>query len=121
MFKKRLKSFRFALDGLKHLFTTQPNAKIHLAVALIVTIAGWFFSLSLTEWALITFAIALVITTEAINTALESLTDLVSPNYHKLAGTAKDVAAAGVLVAAIGAAIIGFLIFLPKLLLWFGL
>jgi len=118
--KKRLQSFRYAFDGLLYLFTTQPNAKIHGAISVLVIGAGLFFSLTATEWCIIVLAIAMVITTEAINTALETLTDLVSPNFHELAGRAKDVAAAAVLIAAIGAAGVGLIIFLPKALQLLG-
>lgn len=116
MLKKRLDSFRFAFKGLRWLFLSQPNAKIHLAVAAMVMSSGWYFSLSKTEWCLVVFAIFSVLTAEAFNTALEDLTDLVSPDFHPLAGRAKDVAAAAVLLAAIGAATVGCIIFVPKIL-----
>lgn len=120
MLKKRFNSFRFAFDGVKELLRSQANAKIHLAVTLVVIFAGFFFSLSLAEWSFIVLAIALVFAAEAFNTALENLTDLVSPDHHPLAGKAKDTAAAAVLFTAIGAATLGLIIFLPKLLAWIG-
>ncbi len=121
MLGKRLNSFRYAFAGLKEMIRSQANAKIHIAFTFFVILAGFYFGLTANEWCLIVFAIAMVFAAEAFNTALENLTDLVSPNYHPLAGKAKDVAAAAVLLTAIGAAITGLIIFLPKLLIFFGL
>lgn len=119
MLKKRIDSFGFAFKGLFDLFKTQPNARFHLLAATCVAVLGWYFNISTTEWALSVFAISSVIAAEAFNTGLEYLTDLVSPDYHILAGKTKDVAAAGVLVTAFGAAIVGCIIFLPKFMLIF--
>lgn len=116
---KRLNSFRYAIQGVFELFYTQPNARIHLAAAVIAISAGFFFHISNTEWCLIILCIAAVISAEACNTALELLTDLVSPNHHPLAGKAKDVAAAAVLMAALGALGVGLIIFLPKMTHYF--
>ncbi|MEI6409228.1 MAG: diacylglycerol kinase family protein [Bacteroidota bacterium] len=113
--RKRLLSFRYAFQGIADLFTSQPNARIHLAAAIFVISAGFYCHINQTEWALIILCIALVFALEAVNTALEYLTDLVSPDFHPLAGKAKDVAAAAVLIAAIGAMLVGILIFWPKL------
>ena len=118
--RKRINSFKFAFAGIANLYQTQPNVWIHTTVALFVVVAGFFFSISTIEWCLIVFAIAFVIGAEAFNTALEHLTDLVSPDYHELAGKTKDVAAAGVLIAAFGAATIGLIIFLPKVMAYFS-
>lgn len=115
---KRIKSFQYALQGIADLFRSQPNARIHLFVLICVLVAGFYFGLSATEWALIIICIAMVLAAEAANTALEYLTDLVSPDYHPLAGKAKDAAAASVLFLAIGAAIVGLIIFVPKLMTW---
>ncbi len=120
MLRKRINSFKFAFAGIADLYKTQPNVWIHTTVALLVILAGFYFSISTIEWCLIVIVIAFVISAEAFNTALEHLTDLVSPDYHELAGKTKDVAAAGVLIAAIGAAGVGLLIFLPKVLAMLG-
>lgn len=117
MLKKRIDSFGFAFNGLFELIKTQANARIHLLAAAFVLVAGYYFQITTTEWCLCIFAISAVLAAEAFNTALEFLTDLVSPDYHILAGKTKDVAAAGVLITAIGSAIVGCLIFLPKFLL----
>lgn len=95
---------------------SQPNARIHLAVGTAVLLAGYFFRISKYDWIAVVLCMALVISLEAVNTALEYLTDLVSPEYHPLAGKVKDVAAAAVLIAAMGAVVVGLLIFIPYLL-----
>lgn len=114
--KKRVASFRYAFTGLKDLFVSQPNARIHLLASIGVILAGIFFQISATEWVAISLCIVLVISLEATNTAIEYLTDLVSPGQHPLAGKTKDVAAAAVLLAAIGAVVVGSIIFLPKII-----
>lgn len=116
MLKKRLNSFRYAIAGILSLFQSQPNAKIHLLATAFVVFAGFHFRISTLEWCMVVFAIVLVLAAEGFNTALEHLTDLVSPDYHPLAGKAKDVAAGAVLLAAIGAATVGILIFGSKIL-----
>lgn len=116
MIKKRLLGFRYAFRGIALLFATQANARIHLAAAFAVFAAGLFFQVSRTEWILLALSICLVLMAEALNTALEFLTDLVSPGYHELAGKAKDTAAGAVLICALGAAGVGIAIFAPRLL-----
>src|SRR5690606_37992225 len=109
MLKKRLDSFKYAFAGVSNLFKTQPNAVIHLVAAILAVFLGFFFSISTTEWCFVVFSIALVFGAEAFNTALEHLTDLVSPQRHHLAGKAKDTAAAAVLLIAAGAAVVGLI------------
>lgn len=120
MLKKRIDSFKYAISGIRDLFKTEPNVIIHSFAAVFVIAMGFYFGISSTEWCLIVIAITLVFSAEAFNTALEYLTNLVSPDFNKLAGKTKDVAAGAVLFAAIGAAVIGLIIFLPKIisLLW---
>ena len=119
MLQKRLNSFKFAFAGIKELFLTEPNAKVHLFVAVIVIIAGIFLSFSATEWILIIFAIAFVFVTEAINTALEAAVDLITQDIHPLAKKAKDIAAGAVLIAAVAAVLIGSIVVFPKIYLFF--
>ncbi|MCO6476229.1 MAG: diacylglycerol kinase family protein [Phaeodactylibacter sp.] len=114
MIRSRLKSFRYAFQGIKGLLLTQANARIHLFLATLAIILGCVFSLAATEWCLLALAMSAVFAAEAFNTALERLTDLVSPGYHELAGKAKDVAAAAVLFSAMGAAAVGLILFLPR-------
>lgn len=116
MLQKRFNSFKYAFNGLADLIRTQPNAQIHLIVFVAVLIAGFCLGLSNLEWILVFLTSAFVLCAEAFNTALEYLTDLTSPDFHPLAGKAKDVAAAAVLLAAIGAVIVGSIVFIPKLL-----
>jgi diacylglycerol kinase (ATP) len=89
--------------------------RIHVLSAIGVVAAGFFFDVSITEWCLLAGCIGMVFMAEIFNTAIETLTNLVSPDYHPLAGKAKDLAAAAVLMASITAAIVGVLIFLPYL------
>ena len=112
----RLRSFGHALRGLKVLLQTQHNARIHAGATVLVIAVGALFEISLTEWALVALAVVCVWATEALNTAIEFLVDLVSPELHPLAAKAKDVAAGAVLVAAIGSLIVGFLVFGPHVL-----
>lgn len=112
--RKALKSFRYAGVGIYDLFRQENNAKIHLLAAGAVFITGIWFKLSVTEWCLITIQIALVWSAEAFNTAIEKLADTVTSDYHPSIKIVKDVAAAGVLILAISAVIVGGLIFLPK-------
>jgi diacylglycerol kinase len=114
--QKRIASFRFAFQGIRTLFYTQPNARIHLLASIIVIGLAWRVGCSPTEWAILVLTIGAVIVAEAFNTALEFLTDLASPEYHELAGKAKDVAAAAVLFTAIVALGVAIFIFLPKMM-----
>lgn len=118
MIKKRLKSFKYAFEGFRELISSQPNAKIHLLVGLLTIVAGLLSKLSSGEWTTLILTITIVLAAEAFNTALEYLTDLASPEYHPLAKKTKDVAAAGVLVCAIGAVCVGLVIFGPRLVRW---
>lgn len=112
----RIKSFGFAIEGILTFFKTQHNAWIHAFAAIIVIISGFVLKVNNNEWCLIFIAIALVFITEMANTAIEFLTDIVSPDYNVQAKKVKDVAAAAVLISAIAAIAIGLIIFLPKLL-----
>lgn len=111
--KRRLNSFGYALRGIAAAFRSEPNMKLHVLAAIEVIFLGWFFNITNPEWCWIILAIGLVWMAEIFNTALEKLTDLVSPDYHELAGQAKDLAAGAVLMAAFTALAIGILIFWP--------
>jgi diacylglycerol kinase len=111
----RILSFSYAIKGLSVFFKTQIHARIHLISTILVTGAGLYFHITNTQWCLVILAMGMVLSAEAMNTAIEFLTDLVSPEYHPLAGKTKDVAAAAVLLASIAAAAIGLLIFIPYL------
>ncbi len=114
--KKRIASFKYAIRGICIAIKSEKNMQIHLIVALLVIIAGVFFSISLMEWLFCILCFALVISAELLNSAIEDVVDLASPQHHKLAEKAKDIAAGSVLITAVFAAIVGLLIFVPKLI-----
>ncbi len=114
------KNFLYAFNGLKEAAATQINFRIHIIAVCLAVTAGVFFSISNTEWCLLFFSTGLVMSAECFNTALEYLTDLASPQFNAVAGKVKDLAAAGVLIASAMAAIIGGIIFIPKLFLFFN-
>ena len=115
---KQLKSFSFAFNGLK-LMWQDHNVWVHVPAAIIVTALGAYLEVERSDWLWLVLAISLMWIGETFNTAIEKLTDLASPEYHKLAGEVKDIAAGGVLLCLFCAAIIGILVFYPYLLqLW---
>jgi len=113
---KRIKSFKFAFQGLRVLIIEEHNARIHLIATILVLIAGVFLKILAIEWGVIVFSIGLVFSMEAINSAIENLSDFVSPNKHKLIKKVKDLSAGAVLISAIVAMIISCIIFIPKIL-----
>lgn len=115
MLKARIKSFGYAIKGVTFFFSSQPNAKIHLIAALLAIGLSYALKISSLEWVGIILSIGAVLTTEAINTALEELVNFVSPEYHKQAGIVKDIAAGAVLITAFMALVIGCIVFLPKI------
>ena len=114
--KKLINSFKYAIEGFISSFKTERNMKIHVLAMLIVLIMGFYLKINITEWCFIIIAIALVIGSELFNTAIEAIVDIVSPEKNPKAKLAKDVSAGAVLVVAIGAAIIGCIIFVPKII-----
>lgn len=112
----RILSFGFAIQGLITFFKTQHNACIHLLAAIVVITAGFVLKVSNTEWCWLIISIGFVFAAEMFNTAIEFLTDIVSPQFHPTAKKVKDVAAGAVLIAALSAVVIGAIVFLPKLL-----
>jgi len=113
-----IRSFRFAFEGVSYLIRTQRNARIELAVGLVVLIVAIWVRVTAVEWAVLALTTAIVLALEALNTALELAVTLASPERHPLAKAAKDVSAATVLIAAIGAVLVGIAIFRPHLDLW---
>lgn len=108
-------AFGYAGRGVWHAFRQQRNLRVHVSIALVAVFLGWLVGLSGSQWCVIILVIGLVIGLELVNTSLETLTDLASPEYHPLAGAVKDVAAGAVLVAAAGALAVGLVVFLPQL------
>jgi diacylglycerol kinase len=111
--KSRIKSFRFAIDGLKQVILNEHNFRIHLFAALLVVTLGFYLQITTNDWLWLIAAIGFVMVTEIINSAIENFVDLVSPQQQKKAGLIKDMAAAAVVIASVTAAIIGVLIFYP--------
>jgi diacylglycerol kinase (ATP) len=120
--RSRIASFGHAVAGLAHVLRTQRNAWIHAVASLAVVLLALWLQLSLTHWALLFLAMAMVWMAEFVNSALEATVDLASPDVHPLAKVGKDVGAAAVLIAAVSAALVGFLIIGPPLAqrLWGG-
>ena len=112
----RAQSFKHAFAGWWHVIRTQQNAWIHAFATLVVVALGWYLQLDWGQWADIVLAIGLVWLAEFLNTALEAVVDLASPTQHPLAKVGKDVGAAGVLIAAVVAALVGFTVLGPPLL-----
>ena len=111
----RALSFRYAFEGWWYALRTQRNTWIHAAVSVVVIALAFWLGISRLEWSVLILTTLLVWMAEFANTALEAVVDLVSPDYHPLAKAAKDVAAAAVLVGALGAVVVGLLILGPPL------
>ena len=117
-FKKLINSFKYALSGIKSTFKTEQNMKIHLLIMEIVILMALILNISFNEWLIVLICFMVVISSELFNTALEKCVDLASPNKNEIAKLAKDVSAGAVLITAIFAAIIGIIIFLPKIIIF---
>ncbi|MCL1938776.1 MAG: diacylglycerol kinase family protein [Candidatus Azobacteroides sp.] len=114
--QEQLKSFQYAFNGLKILISEEPKARIHLVASCCAGIAGWVFRISKNEWIAVILCIAGVWALEAVNSAIEDLSDFVSIEQHETIKKIKDLSAAAVFIAAIAAAIIGVIVFLPKII-----
>lgn len=114
-FRKRLRSFRYAFNGIRLLVTKEHNAWIHCFAAVCVVIAGILLEISKMEWIACVSMIGAVMAAEAINSAVEAMADFMSPQYSEAIKRTKDLAAGAVLLLAIAAAIVGGIVFFPKL------
>ena len=112
--KAFLRSFHFAFQGIGYVLRTQRNARVHVAIACLVIVAGIYFRLTAVEWAVLALTIGTVFSAEMINTVAELAVDLLTEQYHPMAKVAKDVGAGAVLVAAIAAVGVGLAIFGPR-------
>ena len=110
---RRIRSFRFAIRGICRLVSSQHNAWIHAAATLLVVVAGAVLQVSTNDWCWIFVATTMVWTAEALNTSLEFLADAACPDIHPLVRDAKDVSAGAVLISAMGATMIGTIVFWP--------
>ncbi len=113
---KRVRSFGYAFEGMRTLLRDEHNSRIHLAAMIVAIVLGFLLGISATEWCVVALCCGCVLMAEAMNSAVEAIADLVSPEFHPLIKKAKDVAAAGVLMMAIAAAVAGIVIFLPKII-----
>lgn len=114
--RRLIKSFQYALLGLKKVFLEEQNFRIHSIVALLVIILGFYFQITIWEWIIVILLIALILILEIINSIFERLLDLLKPRIHEYVGDIKDMTAAAVFVGATIAVIIGLIIFLPYFL-----
>ncbi|KKQ26450.1 MAG: hypothetical protein US62_C0020G0010 [Candidatus Woesebacteria bacterium GW2011_GWA1_37_8] len=110
------RSFKYAFSGIKTAYKNEPNLRIHTFFAIFAISLGAALGVSIIEWLLLTFTIFYVITLELLNTVLEAMVNMVSPEISPYARIAKDVSAACVLLAAFMSVIVGFVIFLPKII-----
>jgi diacylglycerol kinase (ATP) len=120
-FRKVLRSFRFAGQGIIDLFRYENNAKVHLLIASVVIIAGLVLGLSRVEWAVLVTQIGLVWAAEAFNTAIEKICDFVSPGLHPQIKAIKDLSSGAVLILAVSAVVVGMIILGGRLLTLLGL
>jgi diacylglycerol kinase (ATP) len=111
----RLKSIKYAFKGAFLLLKTEASIKIQFIVAVLIIAAGFYFNISKTEWIVQILGIGLVLSIEAINTAIEEIANFIHPEQHHKIGFIKDIAAGAVLFASISVIIIGFIIYLPKI------
>ena len=115
--KKIINSFKYAIQGILTSFKTERTMKIHICIMILVIIVGILFKINKYEWIICVICFAIVIGGELFNTAIETVVDMVMPYKNEKAKLAKDVSAGAVLVLAMGAAIVGFIIFMPKIFL----
>jgi diacylglycerol kinase (ATP) len=114
-FINRLKSVGYAFKGMLILIKTEASIKIQIFIAIAVTIAGFYFGISTTEWMIQLGMIGLVMSIEGMNTAIEYIADFIHPEYHEKIGLIKDIAAGAVFIASVVAVIISGIIYIPKL------
>ena len=115
-FTGRLKSVGFAVKGAIKLITTEHSVMVQSSLAIIMIIAGFFFHISREEWMMQILAFGLVLSIESLNTAVEKIADFIHPEFHNRIGFIKDIAAGGVMFAALAAFAVGLLIYIPKFL-----
>ncbi len=114
-FKKLIKSFTYAFNGMRQAWQWEKNIKIHVVAAIVAIVIGWKLKISTQEWAIVLLCIGTVISLEIVNTVIEKLCDFVAPQYHTQIKTIKDLAAGAVLVMVILSAVVALVLFLPKI------
>lgn len=110
----RIKSIGYASKGAFLLLKTEASVQVQFVILLIVTLAGFYFNISSTEWIMQCFAFGLVMAIEGVNTAIEEIADFIHPEHHSKIGKIKDISAGAVFIAAISAVIVGLIIYIPK-------
>ncbi len=110
----RIKSVKYAFKGAYLLITTEASIKVQFFIGVIMTVLGFYYKISTTEWVIQILTIALIMSIEGINTAIEEIADFIHPEYHKKIGLIKDIAAGAVFIFAIASIIIGCIIYIPK-------
>jgi diacylglycerol kinase (ATP) len=115
-FTGRLKSVTYAFKGAVKLITTEHSIMVQFSLGILMTIAGFYYGITSTQWLFQTLAIGLVMSIEGLNTAVEKIADFIHPNYHERIGFIKDIAAGAVFFAALTAIAIGLIIYIPILL-----
>lgn len=113
--RARFRSFRYAGRGIRLILLTEHNARLHAAFTLLVIAAGFLLRVTQIQWCALVLAMMAVWTAEALNTAFEFLCNVASPSFHPQVERAKDVAAGAVLISAMGAVVVGLLVFVPHL------
>lgn len=113
-FSGRLKSVGFAVKGALKLITTEHSVMVQSSLAVLMTVAGFYFKIDRYEWMMQILAFGLVLGVESLNTAVEKIADFIHPEYHERIGFIKDIAAGAVMFAALAAMAIGLLIYVPK-------
>lgn len=111
----RLKSVEYAFKGAFSLLKTESSIKVQFIIAILLTIAGFYYNISSYEWIVQILAIGLVMSIEGVNTAIEEMADFIHPERHEKIGLIKDIAAGAVLMASVSASIIGLIVYLPKI------
>ena len=114
--KRQVKSYRYAAKGVKYTLSTQVNIWIHLLIAMVVLVLAYLLHFTSNQFLILIITIGFVVVAELYNTAIEEMTNLLSPEYNQQAGVVKDIAAGAVLVSAITAAIVGAWLFIPAII-----
>ncbi|MFP9098554.1 diacylglycerol kinase family protein [Flavobacterium sp. RHBU_24] len=115
----RLKSISYSVKGAVTLITREHSIMVQLGLGILVTVAGFYFNISATEWMMQTFAVGLIMAIEGANTAIEKMCDFIQPNFDERIGFIKDVASGAVFFAAVAAIVVGAIIYYPKVALLF--
>jgi len=110
----RIKSIGFAIKGAVYLLKTEASIKVQFSIAILITLLGFYFNISKTEWIAQILAIGLVIGVEGINSGIEEIADFIHPENHKKIGLIKDISAGAVFFASFFAIIVGLIIYIPK-------